>query len=326
MKTKSLRTIAATLLSIYILGVTTSGAQQITENAYEDTLPSIKNASLVWQGKFNGNWEIFFYNTETQVYRQVTNNDSDDMWPETDGDWITWLGNGQIFVYDISMETTVQIAIDAVKTYVNNPPHIASGRIVWTAHEVTDSVEPGDIFLYDAQGASTTCLSRSVDLDGTLDDRSPRINAEKVTWVQSGDGPTKRFLYDLATDTVSEAPDGFVWEDNPQVDGPLQVFTAHDGTDREIFVRDTDQKTTEQITNNEVEDHNPCISGTQVAWVQGSGVNAEIHLSRGPSRCLSVDLDNDGDVDGTDLAQLLIFPELPHYDAFSEKFGMTTCQ
>ncbi len=281
MKAKSFLTIAAIALSVVIFGfVTTSLGLQVTQNSYEDSFPHINNNYLVWQGKVNGHWEIFLYDTDAQSYRQVTNNDYNDISPQTDGTYVVWVGyngiGGEIFLYNISTQAITQITSDSS---VDNPPKIADGRVVWASHAVTDSVEPGEIFLYDIQNGLLTCLSQAVDIGGALDDRSPRINAQQAMWVQSSDGATKRFIYDVATGTVSEAPDGFVWKDNPQTNGPFQVFTAHDGNDREVFARNTSLKTVEQLSDNGFEDINPCISGSHIAWVGGLGETSEVFLA-----------------------------------------------
>ena len=86
-------------------------------------------------------------------------------------------------------------------------------------------------------------------------------------------------IYDLAAETTNPAPVGFVWEDSPQTDGPLTVFTRHDGNDGEIFIRNVQLNTCDPITHNSMEDRYPCISGDYVAWVGGEGVAAEIYLS-----------------------------------------------
>jgi beta propeller repeat protein len=281
MKAKSFLAMAAIALSSVIFSfVPTSLGLQVTQNNYEDSFPHMKNNYLVWQGKANGTWEIFLYNTDTQAYRQLTNNEYNDIAPQTDGTYVVWVGyntlGGEIFLYNISTQETTQITTDSA---VHNPPKIADGRVVWASHGVTDSVEPGEIFLYDVRNGSPTCLSQAVDPGGMLDDSSPRINTQRIMWVQSSDVATKRFVYNVATGTIAEVPAGFVWEDNPQTNGPLQVFTAHDGNDREVFVRNTSLKTVKQLSENGFEDVNPCISGSHVAWVGGLGEASEVFLA-----------------------------------------------
>lgn len=253
---------------------------QVVKNSYEDTFPNIDGNYLVWQGNVNGDWEIFLYNINDKELYQITDNDHGDVSPQIDGDYVVWLGfsrsGGEIFLYDISSGETIQITNDS---NVDSPPQIANGRVVWTSCEVTNSVEPGEIFLYDVAAKAKTCLSASVDPDRTLDDSFPRINDESVIWVQADDaGNTTLFIHYFGNGT-GPAPQGFVWQDSPQTDGDLTVLTRHDGNDREIFVYDSSLRTYEQITDNDFEDRYPCISGNNIAWVGGEGKASEIFIN-----------------------------------------------
>ena len=151
--------------------------------------------------------------------------------------------------------------------------------VVWASWKVTDSVKPGEIFLYDIVDDTQTHLSEPVDPNGTLDDNSPRINDERVMWVQDDGQDTKVILYDLDTGNTTEYPQGLVWEDTSQTDGDLTVFTRHDGNDREVFLYDSRLGTYEQITDNDIEDRSPSVSGNSITWVGGEGQSSEIFLN-----------------------------------------------
>jgi len=212
---------------------------------------------------------------------QITHNNYDDISPQTDGHHVVWVGNsrsgGEIFLYDILVDAMIQITDD---DSVDSSAQIANGLVVWTSHEVTASVEPGEIFLYDVAQKSTSLLSASVDPDGTLDDSSPRINSESVIWVQADEaGNTTIFIHDLATGITTEAPEGFVWEESRQTDGDLAVFSRKVGSNWEIFVRNTSLNNYEQITDNDLEDTYPGMSGNAIAWVGGEGEASEIFLT-----------------------------------------------
>ena len=268
--------------------------KQVTENSYEDSSPQIKGNYLVWQGQVGGDWEIFLYNVATtgEDPVQVTDNDYGDILPQTDGNYVVWLGFSQpgseIFLYDILSGETTQITNDS---HVDSSPQIANGRVVWTSHQVGDSVEPGEIILYDIVKEERTILSSYgwIDPGNNFDDSSPRINDDSVMWVQAANdtpNPTL-YVYDLNSPVVDDtnpapAGRGFVWEDSPQTDGNLTVYTRVVGDDREIFVRNTGLtgiKTYEQITNNDLKDRYPRISGNRIAWVAGEGKMREIYLA-----------------------------------------------
>ena len=282
MKLKS-GSVLAILLSVFLGLSSLAQAEQITENSYEDSFPQIKGNYLVWQGLIDGDWEIFLYNiNEAEAGpMQITHNNYDDISPQTDGHQVVWVGNsrsgGEIFLYDILAEEMIQITDDES---VDSSAQIANGLVVWTSHKVTTSVEPGEILLYDIAHKKTSLLSASVDPDGTLDDSSPRINSESVIWVQADETGNKTiFIHDLATGITTEAPEGFVWEESRQTDGDLAVFSRKVGSNWEIFIRNTSLQNYEQITDNDLEDTYPCLSGNAIAWVSGEGEASEIFLA-----------------------------------------------
>jgi hypothetical protein len=223
---------------------------------------------------------------------QITNNKFDDMSPQTDGKHVVWLGfsqpkspdgeiflpGGEIFLYVVSNGQYIRVTTD---TNVESPPQIAYGNVVWTSHQVTDSVEPGEVFLYNTANETISSLSASVDPDALLDDCFPRISGESVVWVQADDiaNTTTVFIHDLTSGSTTKAPQGFVWEDSSQTDGDLTVKVRQVGNDREIFLHNSKLKNNEQITDNDFEDRHPSISGNTIAWVGGDGENAEIFLA-----------------------------------------------
>jgi beta propeller repeat protein len=276
MRRKLLTTLVA-LSTVMVLGGllhAESTVTQITNNAYEDSLPQVKGDYVVWQGKVDGDWEIFLCNVNTpETPVRITNNDCDDVSPQTDGNYVVWQGfsysGGQIFLYDIGNGTITQITND---DYVDSPPQIADGRVVWASQVVTDSVEPGEIMLYGVATEVTEQLT-----DDVLDDSNPRINSETVFWVQTDEEEnTRLFLYDLVTGVTSEAPEGFVWGNSPQIDENLTVLTRHDGDSREFFVLDTSSRTYHQITDDGLEGRYPSICGCYIAWM----AQGEIFLAR----------------------------------------------
>jgi len=264
---------------------------------FEDSALQVQGNYMVWQGygqlpgamSGTADWEIFLYDVEMKEVFQVTDNDYDDMSPWTDGDHVVWLGynrtGGEIFLYLIGDPTPTTGDENAITndTNIDTSPQIANGRVVWTSHQVTDSVEPGEIMLFDIGAQTTTVLSAAVDPDCTLDDSAPRINdTDEVMWVQKdGNGNTTVFVCDLTKRKIrpKPAPEGFVWEDSPQTDGDLTVLARYDGNDREIFLYDSNSRRYHQITHNGFEDRSPRISGNYIAWIGGQGQASDIFLA-----------------------------------------------
>jgi hypothetical protein len=278
-----------------------------------NTFPRIKGTCLVWQGRGglgettsgSGDWEIFLYDLGNQVVTQVTDDDYDDISPQTDGDYVVWQKHdtsrtNQIFLYKIHGENPpggMMISNDDDKD--NYSPQIAAGLVVWTSQRVAHSFEPGEIMLYDA----TNLSGPDVISDTAFDCCSPRINSETVVWVQSdGSGGTALFMYDLTSETpVPEpAPEDFVWTDISQTDGNLTVLTRHDGSDSEVFMYNARLHIYEQITHNASQDRYPSmgencavalggegetsgnplpISAHFITWMGGNAEASEIYLA-----------------------------------------------
>jgi hypothetical protein len=250
---------------------------QITSNLYEDGLPDIEGNRLVWQGRGNSpgaissdaDWEVFCYNTETRETRQITDNDYDDVSSQTDGINIVWqgaeTGEWDIFLWD--GDSYFSISDGSVEdTY----PQIASGLIVWDAEPFGESFAgPGEIVLYDIAAGTKTILSQrpEVDPDNIFDDSLPKINGTEVLWIQTDDNDnTRLFVYDHATGAITQ-PSDYPWKDNPQIEGTLSVLSRFVGNDREIFVHKSRLGTYEQITDNDLQDRYPRISGGNIVWM-----------------------------------------------------------
>jgi hypothetical protein len=267
MKSKLFGSLTALFTILVFGGLLHAGSTifQVTDNSYEDSLPQIKGDYVVWQGKEDGDWEVFVCHINTpEAPVRITDNGYDDISPQTDGNYVVWLGysqsRGEIFVHNIANGTTIQITDN---DNVESPPQIADGRVVWASQEVAESVEPGEIMLYHISTGVTQQLT-----DDTLDDSDPRVNSDAVLWVKTdGDDNSILFIYDILSGVTSEAPEGYVWGDSPQTDGSLTVLTRHDGDDREIFLLNNESRRYHQITDNDLEDTYPSISDNNMAWM-----------------------------------------------------------
>jgi len=274
MKSRSIAVLVILLTAAPGLSGLAQAEEAVTNNLYEDSFPYIRGNHLVWQGRVDGDWEVFLYSITTKETTRLTTNNYDDVSPRTDGNYVVWLAfsdsGGEIFLYDIRSKVTGRITTDS---NVDSSPQIANGLVVWTSRPVTDSVEPGNIFLYDTASTTTTLLSASDDPDNTLDDSSPRINDGNVVWVrENSDGTTTLFVHNLTDGSTVAAGDGFVWRESPQTHENLTVLTRHDGSDREVFAYNSDSRKYHQITANGFQDRYPSIGGNYVAWTSGGEI------------------------------------------------------
>lgn len=277
-----LLTLSLTLFGTMGVAGADSNVIQITSNAYDDVFPDIEGSCVVWQGRGNmaggvstdSDWEIFCYNTGTREIRQITDNDYDDVSPQTDGNYIVWQGlkDGE---WDIFLWDGDQSFFISDRNVEDTCPQTSSGLIAWDAEPFGENFAgPGEIVLYDIAASTKTTLSQrqEVDPDNIFDDVSPQTNGTEVLWIQvDEEDNTRLFLYDHATGAITQ-PSGYPWKDNPQADGSLSVLSRFVGNDREIFVHNTRLSTYEQITDNDLQDRYPRISGGNIVWMAGGEI------------------------------------------------------
>lgn len=239
---------------------------RVTSNFYEDSLPHIEGDYLVWQGRTNGNWEIFLHEISAGTTTQLTDNGYDDLWPQTDGEYVVWQGfmDGEwdVFLWD-GTETWVisERGVDDVA------PRIGNGFVVWTAEPMADGIaSPSEIVFYDIDAQIIVTLSATVDAENMLDDTSPRIYDQGVSWLQSDDeGNTTIWFYNFSDGTVVTNP-GQVRMNTPERDGDLTVVTRFCGGSSELFLYSQKSGNSWRITQNQADEKYPGISGNRIAW------------------------------------------------------------
>lgn len=255
---------------------------QMTSNGYEDTLPQIEGSCVVWQGQGNfseaistgADWEIFTYNTETKESCQITDNDHDDISPQTDGTYVVWQGfeDGE---WDVFLWDGEQYFPISNRDAEDSGSQISSGLIVWNSDPFGEGfVGPGEVMLYDVFTGTQKTLSQAPDVDpeNVCDDSLLQIQGTQVIWIQTDEADNIRlFCYDHATGVITH-PDGYVPREGEHRDGSLTVLSRQQGNDKEIFVYKTSLGIFEQITDNDLQDRYPRISGTNIVWMAGGEI------------------------------------------------------
>jgi len=325
---KNIRIITA-ILAVLCMSISVQAETEIiriTANGYEDILPAVHDNYVVWQGRQNGEWEIFLYDIVAAQTLQITDNDYPDLAPQTDGRYVVWLGmnypGGNIFYYDTNSGLITQVQETGYYP-IKSPPRIADGRIAWADQDVWRSVWPGDIVLYDIATGTPTNISLPTDPDYKLDDHTPVIDSTKVVWVQTDQDNIEEstvFVHDLTSGETFPAPDNFATMQSPTRDGNLSITTKFDGHDREIFLRHQRLRKNMQITDNDVEENQPKIHGNHLVWVSGLGAEQEIYL--GTTRLLSPISPGDGFVSYKKSYPVFEW-EAIGYDRFRVQFSFT---
>jgi len=248
------------------------------------SFPAMNGTTIVWQAKGglagsvsgDSDWEIFFYDMDNQAVVQVTDDDDNDIAPQTDGDYVVWqkytksLGN-RIFIYRVHGGNPAGGSlISPAGETENYEPRIAGARVVWTAHPVTNSYEAGQVMLYNAAEQSGPVVIS----DPAMDCSDPRIDAQKVVWIQHiSEGTEAQYVYDLINvpGTAKPIPEVFIWNRSASVEGSLKVLTRYDGTDREVVLYNRTDGFV-QITDNALTDRQPVISQNHIAWAADGSI------------------------------------------------------
>ena len=273
-------------------GADRTRAAEIWNSGSLDTLsassfPALHGMTLVWQargglpGSVSGgaDWEIFACDLDTLQVSQLTDDDSEDTLPQTDGDYVVWQkydpahGN-RIFIHRIGGAGPAGGEMISLADGSDNyAPRIGAGHVVWTSQLVTDSYHPGRIMLYEA-GSRQDAQSIS---NPAMDAGDPRIDTTRVIWrQQEADGSVTLWYYDLADESpvAKSAPARFVCNRSPAEEGQVDVLARRDGSDSEIFLYSRNKGLT-RVTDNGSDDHYPVISENHVAWV----ADGEVHVA-----------------------------------------------
>lgn len=272
--------IAITLVFGSTVGVRAdSTVVQITQDLVEDSLPQIKGNYVVWQRSVDGKSQIFLYDVTAEggVPVQITNDpDHDQLNPQTDGQYVVWWSDkgigAEVWLYDIGAGTRARISpSDGNHHYL---PVIASGRVAWVRYTLGD-VTTREIFLYDVLDPPAQQIT-----ENGVNDSGPRINDQYLCWIRTDGQNSTVFVRDLSTGETQEAGNPSVWgEMSLQKDGSLTVSLRHDGEDWEVIIRNRDLRSSESITDNELDDGHPRISGNKIVWAAGQGKMSEIFLA-----------------------------------------------
>ena len=255
----------------------------------ESSFPMLHGMILVWQARGGldgsvsaaGDWEIFLCDLSTLHVVQVTDDDSDDTLPQTDGEYVVWqkydpAGGNRIFLHRIvGSAGTDEELISPADGSDNYGPKIASGHVVWTSQRVTESYLPARVMLYEAR----THQAARVISNPAREANDPRIDGSRLFWrQQEADGSLALWYCDLDSEApvARPAPDRFACNRSPAVEGHVNVLARRDGSDSEIFLY-TRGKGFSRITDNGVDDLYPVISENHIAWIAGGTIHvAEI--------------------------------------------------
>lgn len=149
-------------------------------------------------------------------------------------------------------------------------PNMYGNTVVWERWSATDT----EIMVYD--GSSTSQLTNNGGADA-----EPTVFGNSIVWQSSttsapNDSITDFDIMHYDGSTVTNLTQSLFTSNNTHadIDGTNVVWQGFDGNDWEIFL--FDGSAISQLTNNNVDELNPVVSGDYIAWSGDDGNDTEI--------------------------------------------------
>lgn len=170
--------------------------KRITNNQIEDRFPhaDVFGNWVVWQAQVESRWQIFAYNTQTDVVEQVTDTTYNNMNPRIYKDTLTWQGwlnnNWEVFTatYRSSAWNTKQITGNSWHDVF---PSVAVGLVTWQSFEN----DVWSVKVHDIETGTTSQLSK-----GAQKYENPRFS---LIWdARDEAGDVSVFEYDLSSGEI----------------------------------------------------------------------------------------------------------------------------
>ncbi len=215
--------------------------------------------------------EVYLYKSSTETTVQLTDNNSRESSVDIDGQNVVWQGVGNT-VYFYNGNSVATLTSNGVS------PHVSGDQVVWESY--TGGIKD-QINLYDGNTTTQIANDDSIRLQGFFDGN--------VIWSQWDGNDFELFRYDGNT-TLQITDNDFndrLSPDSTPSSSSANSSTALDGAgDRlvwssyvngnwEIFYYDGTE--TIQVTDNDIDDLNPKISGDRLVW-NTSGATSDIFL------------------------------------------------
>ncbi len=284
---------------------------QVTDNAVNDWHPDLNDAGrVVWDGFDGVDYEIFSADADGSDLVQITDNyvasgrPRDDVWPRINAAGrVVWFGfdRHDWEIYGANADGTDFAKLSDNLREDEYPEISDAGRVVWHAFHSDANTE---IYSVDAAGGTPLRLT-----DNSAEDWYPQISASgQVVWMARAGGDWEIRTVEATGGPITSVTSNEQNDEHPVIDDDGRiVWQGFDGNDWEIYAHV--DGTVYQLTDNDYDDRAPHISPSgRVTWhaeatagTDGSTTEVfAVSLASCPA-----DLDNDGDVDLADLAQLL---------------------
>jgi hypothetical protein len=211
--------------------------------------------------------ELCLYRGDTGAITQISNTGGHANAPRVSGQNVVWASgvdsaHSEVFYYNGTTGVTTQITNN---DFCDGSPVVSGMKVAWRAQDPN-----GDgICLYDAGSGTTTRLSNNPGAGSLC------ISESTVTWVEFDYSQRYPmgflFSHDFASHTTTQVtPEAQrYWQlgsRQTSLDGSNLAWSAWDGNDFEISFYDGNTQEITQITDNDLDDVEPTLNGTKLAW------------------------------------------------------------
>ncbi len=176
-----------------------------------------------------------------------------------DGDVVAWVTgsvpNRKVLYFDGSTTTIV-----GASTFTIEDPKVSGQGVVWESFKQSGNLQR-EIYYYNGSIVLRLTTNDFGDFD-------PQISDGHVVW---WGGVFNDFQIQLFDGTSVRQLSNGIRNQYPQIDGPNVVWQGYDGHDDEIFL--WNGHTVTQITDNDVDDTRPQISGNHIVWQHAEPFN-----------------------------------------------------
>jgi beta propeller repeat protein len=269
---------------------------QLNSDPGEQATPDIFDEIVVWADDRKENWDIYFYDLDSEFELPLTYNDADQDQPRVYRNYVVWRdnrnGNYDIYMYDMTRGTETQITSD---------PHDQSAPAIFGTWVIWQDKRNGnyDLYVYDILSGSEYQLTTE-----SSNQKSPSIFANSVVYLDDKDGDYEIYMGFLPTSMPPEHPDlnntsdididlfgggvpalvdptkitaDSVDQDPPVMWGNYIVWSDTRKGNNDVYLHNLMSREEVQLTTNPSDQKNPRVYGNTVLWEDYRNINIDIY-------------------------------------------------
>ena len=222
-----------------------------TSNETEDAAPTVSESRIAWHQWDGSDFEVLL--SDGLSVNSVTNSLAQDTAPSIAGASVAWeeWGSGQWRIMLWEGLASVPLSDAGVDAWA---PDTDGSGVVWSQGPSRFDSPEG---IYHWDGSATTRVF------GSTGGIEPAISGERIVW-ESDAG------IHIWTGSTTVLIPGSQGGHAPAISGNKVVWHASDSGDDEVFL--WNESTTQQLTDNDIDDRNADVSGNRVVWESDAGI------------------------------------------------------